>query len=82
VLDGFKYRVNLLALLILTPFELIQSPRQFFMGSEELAQPYEGSHNRDIDLNRAFTEQNRGEHGYSLFREGIWEIAPATPIIA
>jgi hypothetical protein len=75
VLNRLEYRLDLLPVLVLPPFELFQSSRQLLMSSQELSQPDRGPHDRYVDLNGPFTPENGGQHGDALLREGIRQIA-------
>lgn len=78
VLNGLEYGFNLMALLVLPPFELVQAPSEILMGSQELPQPHEGAHNRDIHFDRTLTGQNGTEYGHALFSKGVGNVPPST----
>jgi hypothetical protein len=57
-LDGLKDGLNLLALFGLGTLEFVHLSRQILVGSQDLPQPDKGSHNGDVDLDRAFAVQD------------------------
>src|SRR5262249_25601118 len=46
---------------------------------EQLPQPYERTHDLDVDLDRALAAQHAGEHRDALLGERVWIVATAAP---
>lgn len=61
-----------------TPEEALQGAEfagEFGETREHLAQLDEGAHTGDVDLNGAFAVEHAGEHGDTLFGEGVRQVA-------
>ena len=54
--------------------ELRESPSQLFVRAEQLAQLHEGTHDLDVDGDRAIAVEYRGEHCHALLGEGIGQV--------
>src|ERR1700676_1873173 len=63
---------------VVTLLHLGDLPTQIFVGGEHGTELQEGAHDGDIDLDRAVTTKNAGEHRHAMFCEGVWTMATAT----
>src|SRR5437879_4348545 len=70
----FDYGHNGRAVLLLSGFELVDFPRQIFVGGQHLAHADKSAHDADVHPDGAATFQNRREHGYAEFRKGIGSV--------
>lgn len=68
VVDGFKDGFETYVVFLFKGDEFFG---KFGIGGEHLSQSHKGSHDFDVDLNGAFAVQDAGEHGDTLFGEGV-----------
>jgi hypothetical protein len=54
-----------------------QLESQLGVGEEHFTQAHEGAHDGDVDLHGPPAAQDAGEHGDTLFREGVGAVRPA-----
>ena len=62
---------------IVSLFHFSDFAAQVFVRGKHGAKLEEGTHDSNIDLHGAITMQNAGEHGYTVFGEGVRTIATA-----
>ena len=74
--DGVEYHLELAVVFLLDRSEFA---RQVPMRSQQLAQPEERPHDRDIDLDGTLALQNTGEHRHAMLGESIWWMSPPAP---
>lgn len=74
MLNRLEYRLDLLSLLVLSPFELFQPPGEFLVCGEKLPKPDKSPHDGDIYLDRPWAPEHGGEHCNALFCERVGHV--------
>jgi hypothetical protein len=69
-LNGFEHVLHPAFLFALPPFELIQPVRQFLVSGQQLPQPGEGAHDRNIDFDGPVAGEHRRKLGNAVFGKG------------
>ena len=72
--DGLEHDGKLLVVLAQLAFELVELASQVFVGGHELAQPHEGAHDGNVNLDGAVAVEDAGEHGNTLLGEGVRQV--------